>query len=161
MRDCDNYREDVTPGAAVTIVEDLRRESKVRPQKKRTKARHERRKYEAGQNASRSVRPAVHKPLPSCPPLLSRQAHSRRCIMATTVALQRIVADHILCLTDAATLCALQKGSQFRSKAEPAGAVKGDTWVPGTNFTKTLQEAPSGPYCRNIDEAPPLEQPKA
>jgi NADH dehydrogenase (ubiquinone) flavoprotein 2 len=54
-----------------------------------------------------------------------------------------------------------KQGSQFRSKAEPAGHVKGDTWVPGTNYTKTLQGKPSGPYCRSLDDPPPAEQPKA
>lgn len=51
-------------------------------------------------------------------------------------------------------------GSQFRTKAEPAGHAEGDKWVPGTNFSKTLQEKPPGPFCRDLDEPPP-EQPKA
>ena len=50
-----------------------------------------------------------------------------------------------------------QLGSQFRTKAEPAGRAEADCWVPGKNFTKTLQGPPSGPFCRNLDESPPPE----
>lgn len=49
----------------------------------------------------------------------------------------------------------VQLGSQHRSKAEPAGHTEGDTWVPGSNVTRTLQGTPSGPYCRDLDEPPP------
>ena len=45
-------------------------------------------------------------------------------------------------------------GSQYRWKAEPAGAVvDGQRWVasdPGAS--KTLQGDPPGPYCRDLDE---------
>lgn len=51
--------------------------------------------------------------------------------------------------------CGAQLGSQFRSKAEPAGHTEGDTWVPGNNVTHTLQGTPRGPYCRDLDEPPP------
>ena len=48
----------------------------------------------------------------------------------------------------------LQMGSQFRSKAEPAGVVNGNEWIPAKNVTRTLAGTPSGPYCRNLDDPP-------
>lgn len=41
-------------------------------------------------------------------------------------------------------------GSQHRDKAEPAGAVINDKWVPSTG-EQTLTGTPPGPYCRNLD----------
>eukprot|EP00951_Prasinocladus_malaysianus_P013403 scaffold101228_cov38-Prasinocladus_malaysianus.AAC.1 len=42
-------------------------------------------------------------------------------------------------------------GSQHRNKAEPAGSVQGDKWVPGklTERTTLLGE-PKGPFCRDL-----------
>ncbi len=43
-----------------------------------------------------------------------------------------------------------RQGSQFRSKAEPAGAVhSGDKWVPSQG-TQTLTGEPRGPYAPNL-----------
>jgi NADH dehydrogenase (ubiquinone) flavoprotein 2 len=50
-------------------------------------------------------------------------------------------------------------GSQHRSKAEPAGAVVGNKWVPAKG-AETLMGTPRGPYCRNLDD-PPAAQPAA
>ncbi|KIY97508.1 NADH dehydrogenase (ubiquinone) flavoprotein 2 [Monoraphidium neglectum] len=50
-------------------------------------------------------------------------------------------------------------GSQHRSKAEPAGAVAGDKWVPSSG-TQTLTGTPRGPYCRDLtDPTPPPPPP--
>lgn len=48
-------------------------------------------------------------------------------------------------------------GSQHRSKAEPAGAVCGNKWVPNPPGADslTLQGEPRGPYCRDLDEPDP------
>ena len=43
-------------------------------------------------------------------------------------------------------------GSQHRSKAEPAGCVAGDKWVPSAG-AQTLTGPPPGPYCRDLDAA--------
>jgi NADH dehydrogenase (ubiquinone) flavoprotein 2 len=43
-------------------------------------------------------------------------------------------------------------GSQFRKKAEPAGAVYGEKWHPQTGV-ETLMGTPTGPYCRDLDSA--------
>jgi NADH dehydrogenase (ubiquinone) flavoprotein 2 len=43
-------------------------------------------------------------------------------------------------------------GSQYRSKAEPAGAVANGKWVPKEGST-TLSGPPRGPYCRDLDAA--------
>ncbi|KAG1675386.1 hypothetical protein FOA52_012305 [Chlamydomonas sp. UWO 241] len=43
-------------------------------------------------------------------------------------------------------------GSQYRSKAEPAGAMINGKWVPEKAGTvHTLTGTPTGPYCRNLD----------
>ncbi len=52
----------------------------------------------------------------------------------------------------------MQMNSQFREKAEPAGAVVNDKWVPASNINRTLTSPPPGPYCRNLDD-PPAEAP--
>jgi len=49
--------------------------------------------------------------------------------------------------------------SQFREKAEPAGAVVNDKWVPASNINRTLTSTPPGPYCRNLDDPPPEAPP--
>jgi NADH dehydrogenase (ubiquinone) flavoprotein 2 len=46
-----------------------------------------------------------------------------------------------------------QVGSQFRMKAEPAGAVVGGKWVPHSEGQTTLMGTPRGPYCRDLDAA--------
>ena len=56
-------------------------------------------------------------------------------------------------------------GSQYRSKAEPAGAIinRGEKWVPQEGV-QTLMGALPGPYCRDLGEIPPpkkAEAPKA
>ncbi|WIA20676.1 hypothetical protein OEZ85_005051 [Tetradesmus obliquus] len=52
-------------------------------------------------------------------------------------------------------------GSQHRSKAEPAGAVVKDKWVPAKGG-ETLMGKPPGPYCRDLtDPPPPPPQPAA
>mgnify|MGYP001807015248 CR=1 FL=1 len=44
-----------------------------------------------------------------------------------------------------------QPGSQYRLKAEPAGAVHGgEKWVPKDGET-TLTGAPRAPYCRDLN----------
>ena len=48
---------------------------------------------------------------------------------------------------------ALQMNSQFRNKAEPAGVVVNDKWVPAKNIHRTLTSPPPGPYCRSLDES--------
>lgn len=51
-------------------------------------------------------------------------------------------------------------GSQYRSKAEPAGAVvDGSTWVSNEphESSRTLMGPPPGPYCRDLDAATPPE----
>ncbi|CAG9460694.1 unnamed protein product [Pedinophyceae sp. YPF-701] len=47
-------------------------------------------------------------------------------------------------------------GSQYRSKAEPAGAIvnRGEKWVPMQGHT-TLTGDPPGPRCRDLDAPPP------
>eukprot|EP00879_Flechtneria_rotunda_P001051 GHRR01001189.1.p1 GENE.GHRR01001189.1~~GHRR01001189.1.p1 ORF type:complete len:295 (+),score=104.56 GHRR01001189.1:317-1201(+) len=47
-------------------------------------------------------------------------------------------------------------GSQHRSKAEPAGAIVGDKWVPLKGH-ETLMGEPSKPYCRSLDDPPPAQ----
>lgn len=47
-------------------------------------------------------------------------------------------------------------GSQHRSKAEPAGAVVGDKWVPAKG-ADTLAGTPRGPYCRDLSDPPPAQ----
>jgi NADH dehydrogenase (ubiquinone) flavoprotein 2 len=42
-------------------------------------------------------------------------------------------------------------GSQFRSKAEPAGAIVNGKWVPSPGGFQTLVGPPPGPYCRDLD----------
>lgn len=49
-----------------------------------------------------------------------------------------------------------QVGSQHRKKAEPAGAVTGDKWVPKEGHV-TLTSPPNKPYCRNLDDPPPAQ----
>ena len=44
-------------------------------------------------------------------------------------------------------------GSQHRKKAEPAGAVVNDKWVPSEGL-RTLTTPPRGPYCRDLDASP-------
>lgn len=56
----------------------------------------------------------------------------------------------------------MQKGSQYRSKAEPAGSVSSGNWVPKAEGAATLRfEAtggkPPGPFCRDLDAEPPKE----
>lgn len=51
-------------------------------------------------------------------------------------------------------------GSQHRDKAEPAGAVVGDKWVPASG-TMTLTGTPRGPYCRDLTDPPPPPPPQA
>lgn len=41
-------------------------------------------------------------------------------------------------------------GSQFRSKAEPAGCVANGKWNP-SNGTQTLTGTPRGPFAPNLD----------
>jgi NADH dehydrogenase (ubiquinone) flavoprotein 2 len=43
-------------------------------------------------------------------------------------------------------------GSQFRSKAEPSGAVVNGTWVPSTGPQSLAFDIPPGPYCRDLDK---------
>lgn len=43
-----------------------------------------------------------------------------------------------------------QPGSQHRDKAEPAGAVVGDKWVPKVG-AMTLTGPPRAPYCRDLN----------
>lgn len=43
-------------------------------------------------------------------------------------------------------------GSQYRSKAEPCGAVQEKKWVETSGGETTLMGEISGPYCRNLDE---------
>lgn len=47
-------------------------------------------------------------------------------------------------------------GSQHRAKAEPAGAVTGDKWVPKEGHT-TLTSPPNKPFCRDLTDAPPAQ----
>lgn len=43
-------------------------------------------------------------------------------------------------------------GSQHRTKAEPAGCVANDKWMPSEGM-QTLTGTPPGPYCRDLDAA--------
>jgi NADH dehydrogenase (ubiquinone) flavoprotein 2 len=60
-------------------------------------------------------------------------------------------------------------GSQYRSKAEPMGAVvnRGEKWVPMPGGVQTLTGPPPQPFCRDLGEIPPpktaaaAEKPKA
>lgn len=57
---------------------------------------------------------------------------------------------------------ALQLGSQYRGKAEPAGAIIDGKWVPNPDGQTTLNEQPPGPMCRDLTDPPkPPEQPAA
>ena len=57
---------------------------------------------------------------------------------------------------------ALQLGSQYRGKAEPAGAIVDGKWVPKADGQTTLNEQPPGPMCRDLTDPPkPPEQPAA
>jgi len=51
-------------------------------------------------------------------------------------------------------------GSQYRQRAEPAGAVlnKGEKWVEVKGHT-TLQGPPRGPFCRDLNAQPPAATP--
>lgn len=49
-----------------------------------------------------------------------------------------------------------QVGSQHRKKAEPAGAITGDKWVPKDGHT-TLTGPPNKPFCRSLDDPPPAQ----
>jgi hypothetical protein len=64
-------------------------------------------------------------------------------------------ASYVLCC--AVLCCAVpQVGSQHRAKAEPAGAVTGDKWVPKEGHT-TLTSPPNKPFCRDLTDAPPAQ----
>eukprot|EP00891_Asterochloris_glomerata_P003744 jgi/Astpho2/3744/Aster-04927 len=53
-------------------------------------------------------------------------------------------------------------GSQYRGKAEPAGAIIDGKWVPNPDGQTTLNEQPPGPMCRDLTDPPkPPEQPAA
>jgi NADH dehydrogenase (ubiquinone) flavoprotein 2 len=45
-------------------------------------------------------------------------------------------------------------GSQYRSKAEPAGCIAGGKWVPSSGGMQTLTGTPPGPYCRDVASVP-------
>lgn len=47
-------------------------------------------------------------------------------------------------------------GSQYRTKAEPAGAIANGKWIPNPPGTEsqTLTGTPPGPYCRDLDSKP-------
>eukprot|EP00775_Hariotina_reticulata_P009255 gene9255-9421_t len=49
-----------------------------------------------------------------------------------------------------------KRGSQYRSKAEPAGAVAGGKWIP-CKGTDTLTGPPNKPYCRDLSDPPPAQ----
>ena len=53
-----------------------------------------------------------------------------------------------------ARCCSFQAGSQYRSKADPAGQVQGDKWIAGKleGRTTLLGEA-AGPRCRDLAAA--------
>lgn len=52
---------------------------------------------------------------------------------------------------------AAQVGSQYRRDAEAAGAVVNGKWVPKAPTSHVLQGTPPGPFCRDLDAAPPQE----
>lgn len=47
-------------------------------------------------------------------------------------------------------------GSQHRAKAEPAGAITGDKWVPKEGLV-TLTSPPNKPFCRSLEDPPPAQ----
>jgi len=49
-------------------------------------------------------------------------------------------------------------GSQHRDKAEPAGVVVDDKWIPMAEGEMTLTSPPPGPYCRELKKPEAEEQ---
>lgn len=69
--------------------------------------------------------------------------------------------DAVKIMTDLKSGKKPKAGSQYRSKAEPAGAVANGKWVPNPPppDAQTLVGQPPGPYCRNLEEEPAVEAP--
>ena len=107
-----------------------------------------------GGESERNAGRAPHTILTKTPPKTPHQTHTH-----TTHATRRGRYYEDLTTEDAVAIIETLKkggkprpGSQHRSKAEPAGAIAGDKWVPAAG-TGTLSGTPPGPYCRDLDAA--------